>query len=83
MYIFDQGKHFNKDVCKNISKLLLPNCGEMACVEEYLHTFGNSDIAIQAVTAKGHPKRIIIGKQERKKNSFQVISSVKHTKIKT
>ena len=54
-------------MCKNISKPLLLKCGEMACVEEYLHTFGNSDIAIQAVTAKGHPKRTIIEKQEREK----------------
>ena len=46
---------FNKAVQGNISKPLrhlyinfdvntLRNCAEMACVEEYLHTFGNSDI---------------------------------------
>jgi len=33
------------------------------------------------VTAKGHPKCIII-ENKRGKNSFQVISSVTHTKIK-
>ena len=46
---------FNKAVQGNILKPLknlyikfdvntLRHCGEMACVEEYLHTFGNSDI---------------------------------------
>ena len=46
---------FNKAVQGNIPKPLknlyikfdvntLRHCGEMACVEEYLHTFGNSDI---------------------------------------
>ena len=46
---------FNKAVQGNISKPLrnlyinfdvnmLGHCAEMACVEEYLHTFGNSDI---------------------------------------
>ena len=35
-------------------------------------------LCVQAVTAKGHPN---LEKQERK-NSFQVISSVTHAKIK-
>ena len=40
---------FNKAVQGNIPKPLKNlyiklHCGEMACVEEYLHTFGNSDI---------------------------------------
>ena len=57
VYIFDQGRHFNKAVCINISKPLLPNCGEMACVEEYLHTFGNSDITIVHLNVA---KRLIV-----------------------
>ena len=36
-------------------------------------------LCVHAVTAKGHQN---VEKQERKKNSFQVISSVTHTKIK-
>ena len=53
---------FNKAVQGNIPKPLknlyikfdvntLRHCGEMACVEEYLHTFGNSDITIMALDA--------------------------------
>ena len=52
---------FNKAVQENIPKPLrnlyinfdvntLRNCGEMACVEEHLHTFGNSDITICSQT---------------------------------
>ena len=48
---------FNKAVQGNMPKPLrnlyikfdvntLRHCGEMACVEEYLHTFGNSDITM-------------------------------------
>ena len=51
---------FNKVVQGNIPKPLrnlyitfdvntLRHCGEMACVEESLHTFGNSDITIVSV----------------------------------
>ena len=51
---------FNKAVQGNIPKPLrnlyikvdvntLRHCGEMACVEEYLHTFGNSDITTYSV----------------------------------
>ena len=50
---------FNKAVHENIPKPLrnlyinfdvntLRHCAEMACVEEYLHTFGNSDITSEA-----------------------------------
>ena len=53
---------FNKLVCTNIAKPLrnfhaqfdvntLRYWGEMACVEEHLHTFGNSDIAIVSMNA--------------------------------
>ena len=52
---------FNKAVQGNMPKPLrnlyikfdvntLRHCGEMACVEEYLHTFGNSDITNQVST---------------------------------
>ena len=51
---------FNKAVQGNIPRPLrklyvkfdvntLRHCGEMACVEEYLHTFENSDITIQSL----------------------------------
>ena len=52
---------FNKAVQGNIPKPLrnlyikvdvntLRHCGEMACVEQYLHTFGNTDITAKGVS---------------------------------
>ena len=33
-----------RNLYTNFDVNTLRGCGEMACVEEYLHTFGNSDI---------------------------------------
>ena len=65
---------FNKAVQGNIPKPLknlyikfdvntLRHCGEMACVEEYLHTFGNSDITnheLEACLPLALPKVFVV-----------------------